>query len=102
MNWVSNPLLLALSSWQKGLEMALCWFVSILMMALLKVESRSLVVTMVLLQKAASNNDPPSLSLPSGGPLHKITMTRVMVVTITSRNVEIVYIESIILSDISL
>jgi len=69
LNWVSNPPPLALESWRKGLEMALCWFVSSLMMALLKVESRSLVVMMVLLQKAASNNDTPSLSLPSGGPL---------------------------------
>jgi len=68
LNWVSNPPQ-ALSSWLKGLETALCWFVSILMMALLKVESRSLVVMMVLLQRAASNNDTPSLSPLSGVPL---------------------------------
>ena len=81
MNWVSNPPQ-ALSSWLKGLETALCWFVSILMMALLKVESRSLVVMMVLLQRAASNNDTPSLSPLSGVPLHNTMMAKVTVVTL--------------------
>jgi len=59
---VSNPP--ALSSWQIGLY----WFVSILMTALLELESRRSVVLVVPLQRAASNNDTLSLSLLSGVP----------------------------------
>jgi len=59
---VSNPP--ALSSWQ----IALYWFVSILMTALLKLESKRSVVLVLPLQRAASNNDTLSLSLLSGVP----------------------------------
>ena len=52
------------------------------MLALLKVESRSLVVTLFLLQRAASNNDTLSLSLLSGVPLHNTMMAKVTVVAL--------------------
>ena len=81
MKW-ANSRPLDLWSWQMALEISLCWFVSILMLALLKVESRSLVVMMVLLQRAASNNDTPSLSPLSGVPLHNTMMAKVTVVTL--------------------
>ena len=79
---VSNPP--ALSSWQ----IALYWFVSILMTALLKLESKRSVVLVVPLQRVASNNDTLSLSLLSGVPLTKTMMTRVIVMLVTVRNVE--------------
>ena len=77
LKWVSDPA--ALWSWQ----MALCWCLSILM-ALSKLEGRRM-VEVAPLQRAVSNNDTLWLSLLSGVPLTKTSMTRVLLVPVTMR-----------------
>lgn len=80
MKWVSNPP--TLWSWQ----MALCWFSSI-PMALLKLEGGRM-VEVAALQRVASNNDTLALSLLSGAPLTKTSMTTVLLLPMTMRCVE--------------
>ena len=80
LKWVSNPP--TLWSWQ----MALCWFSSI-PMALLKLEGGRM-VEVAALQRVASNNDTLALSLLSGAPLTKTSMTTVLLLPMTMRCVE--------------